>query len=156
MLRESEMSTRGRPEVVDQLAAVLILQSFLEFRRSQRARNNIVFQELCKRHGESYLHLNCSFDANLFHTRSFGDPRICGLVYLGGATAGHACSRRPSCCCGRVGRPSTSPNELQNDGVIRSARAFLMLHYAQGLGSLKAGEYKFEDPATRRKYAAAF
>ena len=25
-------------------------------------------------------------------------------------------------------------SELQNDGVIRSARAFLLLHYAQGLG----------------------
>lgn len=35
VLRESEMSIRRRGEVVDQLAAVLILQSFLEFRRSQ-------------------------------------------------------------------------------------------------------------------------
>src|SRR5271157_3140765 len=38
-------------------------------------------------------------------------------------------------------------NELKRDGVIRSATAFLMLHYAQGLGSLKAGEYKFDSPA---------
>ena len=37
--------------------------------------------------------------------------------------------------------------ELQRDGVIHSARAFLLLHYAQGLGSLKAGEYKFDRPA---------
>lgn len=37
--------------------------------------------------------------------------------------------------------------ELQHDGVIHSARVFLLLHYAQGLGSLKAGEYKFESPA---------
>lgn len=37
--------------------------------------------------------------------------------------------------------------ELQQDGVIRSADAFLLLHYAQGLGSLKAGEYKFDSPA---------
>jgi UPF0755 protein len=37
--------------------------------------------------------------------------------------------------------------ELQHDGVIRSARAFLLLHYFHGLGSLKAGEYKFEAPA---------
>lgn len=37
--------------------------------------------------------------------------------------------------------------ELQHDGVIRSARAFLLLHYAQGLGNLKAGEYKFDSPA---------
>lgn len=37
--------------------------------------------------------------------------------------------------------------ELQHDGIIRSANAFLLLHYAQGLGSLKAGEYKFENPA---------
>jgi len=37
--------------------------------------------------------------------------------------------------------------ELQRDGIIRSANAFLLLHYAEGLGSLKAGEYKFESPA---------
>ena len=37
VLRETEMSIRRRAEVVDQLAAVLILQSFLEFRKSQRA-----------------------------------------------------------------------------------------------------------------------
>lgn len=37
--------------------------------------------------------------------------------------------------------------ELQHDGIIRSADAFLLLHYVQGLGSLKAGEYKFESPA---------
>lgn len=34
LLRETEMSTRRRGEVVDQLAAVLILQAFLEFRKS--------------------------------------------------------------------------------------------------------------------------
>ncbi len=38
-------------------------------------------------------------------------------------------------------------HELQHDGIIRSADAFLLLHYAKGLGSLKAGEYKFENPA---------
>jgi UPF0755 protein len=37
--------------------------------------------------------------------------------------------------------------ELQHDGIIRNADAFLLLHYVQGLGSLKAGEYKFENPA---------
>ncbi len=37
VLRESEMSIRRRAEVVDQLAAVLILQAFLEFRRSKQA-----------------------------------------------------------------------------------------------------------------------
>ena len=36
LLRETEMSTRRRGEVVDQLAAVLILQAFLEFRKSSR------------------------------------------------------------------------------------------------------------------------
>lgn len=36
VLRESEMSIRRRAEVVDQLAAVLILQAFLEARRSRR------------------------------------------------------------------------------------------------------------------------
>jgi len=35
VLRESEMSIRRRAQVVDQLAAVLILQSFLEFRRTR-------------------------------------------------------------------------------------------------------------------------
>ncbi len=37
--------------------------------------------------------------------------------------------------------------ELQHDGIIRSANAFLALHYVEGKGSLKAGEYKFEAPA---------
>ncbi len=36
LLRETEMSTRRRGEVVDQLAAVLILQAFLEFRKSSQ------------------------------------------------------------------------------------------------------------------------
>jgi putative holliday junction resolvase len=35
VLRESEMSVKRRGEVVDQLAAVLILQSFLESRQSK-------------------------------------------------------------------------------------------------------------------------
>ena len=34
VLRETEMSIRRRSEVVDQLAAVLILQSYLEFRKA--------------------------------------------------------------------------------------------------------------------------
>jgi|SRR5215469_3256977 len=34
VLRETEMSIRRRAEVVDQLAAVLILQAFLEFRKA--------------------------------------------------------------------------------------------------------------------------
>jgi UPF0755 protein len=37
---------------------------------------------------------------------------------------------------------------LQREGVIRSSAAFLMLQYAQGLKTLKAGEYKFEEPAS--------
>ena len=36
---------------------------------------------------------------------------------------------------------------LQREGIIRSAPAFLMVHYAKGQGSLKAGEYKFDVPA---------
>jgi len=36
--------------------------------------------------------------------------------------------------------------ELQREGVIRSSTAFLMLHYAEGLKTLKAGEYKFDQP----------
>ena len=35
MLRETEMSIRRRAEVVDQVAEVLILQSFLEFRKAK-------------------------------------------------------------------------------------------------------------------------
>jgi len=35
VLRETDMSIRRRAEVVDQLAAVLILQSFLEFRKAR-------------------------------------------------------------------------------------------------------------------------
>jgi len=37
---------------------------------------------------------------------------------------------------------------LQREGIIRSSTAFLMLQYAEGLMTLKAGEYKFEEPAT--------
>ena len=36
VLRETDMSGRRRTEVVDQLAAVLILQAFMEFRNSHR------------------------------------------------------------------------------------------------------------------------
>jgi UPF0755 protein len=38
--------------------------------------------------------------------------------------------------------------DLQREGVIRSSAAFLMLHYAKGLKTLKAGEYKFDEPAS--------
>jgi UPF0755 protein len=37
---------------------------------------------------------------------------------------------------------------LQHEGVIRSAPAFLALHYTLGKGSIKAGEYKFDTPAS--------
>ena len=37
---------------------------------------------------------------------------------------------------------------LQREGVIRSSAAFLMLQYAEGLKTLKAGEYKFDQPAS--------
>lgn len=37
--------------------------------------------------------------------------------------------------------------ELQKQGVIRSQDAFLLLHYVKGMKSLKAGEYKFDQPA---------
>ena len=39
-------------------------------------------------------------------------------------------------------------NELQREGIIRSSTAFLMLQYAEGVKTLKAGEYKFEEPAS--------
>ena len=38
--------------------------------------------------------------------------------------------------------------DLQREGVIRSSTAFLMLQYAKGLKTLKAGEYKFDEPAS--------
>ena len=38
--------------------------------------------------------------------------------------------------------------ELRQEGIIRSATAFLMLHYAEGMPTLKAGEYKFDRPAS--------
>ena len=41
-------------------------------------------------------------------------------------------------------------SELQSAGVVRSARAFLLLHYALGR-TLKAGEYKFDQAATARQ-----
>src|SRR6266566_3932252 len=51
-------------------------------------------------------------------------------------------------------RPGSSSrkiaSELQSAGVIRSARAFLLMHYALGR-SLKAGEYKFDQTATPRQ-----
>jgi UPF0755 protein len=37
--------------------------------------------------------------------------------------------------------------DLQREGVIRSSAAFLMLQYVEGLKTLKAGEYKFDQPA---------
>jgi UPF0755 protein len=37
--------------------------------------------------------------------------------------------------------------ELQKEGIIRSSTAFLFLHYAEGMKTLKAGEYKFDQPA---------
>jgi UPF0755 protein len=38
--------------------------------------------------------------------------------------------------------------ELQHQGIIRSSTAFLMLQYAEGVKTLKAGEYKFDQPAS--------
>ncbi len=37
---------------------------------------------------------------------------------------------------------------LQQQGVIRSSTAFLMLDYLKGIRTLKAGEYKFDQPAS--------
>ncbi len=37
---------------------------------------------------------------------------------------------------------------LQQQGVIRSSAAFLLVQYAKGLKTLKAGEYKFDQPAS--------
>ena len=38
--------------------------------------------------------------------------------------------------------------DLQQQGVIRSSAAFLMVQYVKGLHTLKAGEYKFDQPAS--------
>ena len=38
--------------------------------------------------------------------------------------------------------------ELQQQGVIRSSLAFLLIDYAEGIKTLKAGEYKFDQPAS--------
>jgi len=38
-------------------------------------------------------------------------------------------------------------NELHRAGIIRSPFAFLLLQYAEGERTLKAGEYKFDEPA---------
>ena len=38
--------------------------------------------------------------------------------------------------------------ELQREGIIRSSTAFLLLQYAEGVKTLKAGEYKFDEPAS--------
>ncbi len=38
--------------------------------------------------------------------------------------------------------------KLQREGIIRSSTAFLMLQYAEGMKTLKAGEYKFDEPAS--------
>ena len=38
--------------------------------------------------------------------------------------------------------------DLKKQGIIRSPAAFLMVDYAKGLRTLKAGEYKFEQPAS--------
>lgn len=38
--------------------------------------------------------------------------------------------------------------DLQRQGIIHSSAAFLMVDYAKGLRTLKAGEYKFDQPAS--------
>jgi len=44
--------------------------------------------------------------------------------------------------------------DLQREGIIRSAPAFLAVHYALGQGKLKAGEYKFDSAATAAEVRA--
>lgn len=41
--------------------------------------------------------------------------------------------------------------ELESAGVIRSRRAFLLWHYAGGRSALKAGEYRFAQPASAHR-----
>ena len=52
-------------------------------------------------------------------------------------------------------RPGSSARhiarDLRNAGIIRSAPAFLAWHHWRGRPTLKAGEYKFDHPATARE-----
>ena len=52
-------------------------------------------------------------------------------------------------------RPGSSARhiarDLQNEGMIRSAAAFLLWHEWRGRPALKAGEYKFDHPAAARE-----
>ncbi len=49
-------------------------------------------------------------------------------------------------------RPGSSARHIASDlesaGVVRNLPAFLLLHYARGQQTLKAGEYRFDHPAT--------
>ncbi|MCI0354924.1 MAG: endolytic transglycosylase MltG [Acidobacteria bacterium] len=49
-------------------------------------------------------------------------------------------------------RPGSSTRQIAVDlysaGVVRSVPSFLLLHYARGERALKAGEYRFDHPAT--------
>ncbi|MGH9509573.1 MAG: endolytic transglycosylase MltG [Terriglobales bacterium] len=49
-------------------------------------------------------------------------------------------------------RPGSSTRQIATDlhsaGIVRSVPAFLVLHYSQGERTLKAGEYRFDHPAT--------
>src|ERR1041385_5376003 len=51
-------------------------------------------------------------------------------------------------------RPGSSSRHIASDlksaGIIRSARAFLLLHYFLG-STLKAGEYRFDQSANARQ-----
>lgn len=52
-------------------------------------------------------------------------------------------------------RPGSSARHIARDlksaGVIRSDHAFLLWHYWRGLPALKAGEYKFDHPASAKE-----
>jgi UPF0755 protein len=52
-------------------------------------------------------------------------------------------------------RPGSSTRQIAIDlhsaGIVRSVPAFLVLHYALGERTLKAGEYRFDHPATARE-----
>ena len=72
---------------------------------------------------------------------------VCPLVHLGSAAAGDASADD---ICAAASRMEHAPHRagFTAQGIIRSSTAFLMLQYAEGLRTLKAGEYKFEEPAT--------
>ena len=152
LLRETEMSIRRRAEVVDQMAAVLILQSFLEFRKSSQQPESEQLVRAAHRHGAS--------SKLRYSMRTLTQTRRAVLVLAFAAWFAWAAllpvNRADDVRAAASGleHPPHRPR-IAAQGVIRSSTAFLMLHTPKGLKTLKAGEYKFDQPASALKCGAA-